>query len=493
MGGLNLKHLGKPFAAISGKEYVGIDFSGNSLKIAHLRAVSGRIEVVNLISRNIQALSDDDIAKIIKSSFPQLSARTLDVVNVIPTHVVITKNIEIPSTNPKEIKEIISLQAGRHTPFSREEIIVDYLDIGTHKRSYTKILLIIVSRNVIKRQFDIIERAGLKLDRVFFAPEAVGLSTSRILKLDPQEAPLAVVNIDEGFSDFTVVIKDRVIFVRNIPIGATHLGEEPDKYQSRFADEIKSSLETYQSEDIERAPTTIAVTGAIEDLKNLVVVLNERLKIPCKAVSYFRNIILSNEAFNKVTLAKHLSYFNVISSLLCSKEMKIDLVPEEVRVRKALEERGKDLITAGVLVLTIFVFVFLILISNIYFSSAYLSKLDDQYKPLSQEAGKLEVDYAKISLLKSYLAKRGFSLEVLSELYSVLSDNLTVADIKYDDQGKFSVRGTAVSMSDVFTFVEKMEDSKFFKDVKTKYTTKRKDGSRDVTDFEIVCTREQKK
>ena len=46
-------------------------------------------------------------------------------------------------------------------------------------------------------------------------------------------------------------------------------------------------------------------------------------------------------------------------------------------------------------------------------------------------------------------------------------------------------------MSIVFAFVDSLEKSSYFKDVKTRYTTKRKDGTRDVTDFEINCLLEK--
>jgi Tfp pilus assembly protein PilN len=63
--------------------------------------------------------------------------------------------------------------------------------------------------------------------------------------------------------------------------------------------------------------------------------------------------------------------------------------------------------------------------------------------------------------------------------------DLKLTDVKFDEQGRFSVRGTADTMSTVFSFVEYMEKSKYFKDVKTKYTTKRKEETKDVADFEI--------
>jgi Tfp pilus assembly protein PilN len=90
-------------------------------------------------------------------------------------------------------------------------------------------------------------------------------------------------------------------------------------------------------------------------------------------------------------------------------------------------------------------------------------------------------------MIKNYLLKRGFALEVLTELYNIAPLDLELSDISFDEQGKFSIRGTSESMSIVFSFVENLAKSKYFKNVKTKYTTKRKVGIKDFTDFEIIC------
>jgi len=47
-------------------------------------------------------------------------------------------------------------------------------------------------------------------------------------------------------------------------------------------------------------------------------------------------------------------------------------------------------------------------------------------------------------------------------------------------------------MSAIFSFVDEMGKSKYFKDVKTKYTTRRKEGEEDVVDFEIAALWERK-
>jgi len=135
--------------------------------------------------------------------------------------------------------------------------------------------------------------------------------------------------------------------------------------------------------------------------------------------------------------------------------------------------------------LTMAVLIFSVFLTNIYAKSTILKKLDKKFQTIHDDARELEASFTKINLIKDYLSRRGYALEVLGELYAIITDDMLLNDIRFDDQGRFSVRGTAEAMSSVFSFVEKLGKSKYFRDVKTRYTTKRKEKLKDVTDFEI--------
>jgi Tfp pilus assembly protein PilN len=284
-----------------------------------------------------------------------------------------------------------------------------------------------------------------------------------------------------------VVFKGKPIFSRSISIGAGHFLTERDRYQARFIDEIKGSLEAYQNEDIERVPKSAVMTGAIADVGYLETPVAEALRLPLTRSPYLKNATLSQAALNAITVANKLSFLSLVACLVARKDLRVSLVPEEIKLRRAIEQRGRDLIKTGIFMLLVFMLLFLILLSKIHFKSAYLEQLSDEQKVLSLQARALEKDLAKINLIKGYLAKRGVSLEVLTALYELAPQEVQLSDIRFDEQAKFTIRGTATSMSAVFSFVDSMDKSKYFKNVKTKYTTKRKEGLKDVTDFEINC------
>lgn len=215
------------------------------------------------------------------------------------------------------------------------------------------------------------------------------------------------------------------------------------------------------------------------------------MHIPTHVVSYYQEPIFSDEIIKKLSSVGHLSFLNAIAPLMAASQLKVNLIPEEVRLRKNIEDRGRDLIKTGIFILSISVLISVIFISKIYFKSAFLKSLKSKYTDINAEAEQLEKTFGRTMMVANYLSTRGYSLEVLTDLCAITPINLSLADIRYDAQGKFFLGGTAESMSVVFSFVDKMEKSKFFKDVKTKYATKRKSEKRDVVDFEIVATLEK--
>jgi Tfp pilus assembly protein PilN len=486
MFGINLKRFNPLANKERKRELVAVEFSAQSIKIAYVKTFPKTPELTKVFYKDISGLSDMDIWHALRSCISELPVKNAKIISVIPSDLVISKNIEIPSVNPKEIKEIINLQAGRHTPYSREEVIVDYLEIGTYKRSYTKIILLILTRYNLKRQLEILEESGLTPERVLLAAEGISHFLPHLLTAEAHDSVLCVAHLDSVTTDFIILFKRKMLFIRSLPIGARDLKSDKEKSQLRFIAELRKSLEAYQGENIEKAPNLFICTGSTDVLKDMETDLNNALHMPVRIVSYFSALSVTPEVLRQVSLIKEVSFFDTIAPLLSQDEVKIDLIPDELKLKRSIEERGSDLIKTGIFIMTIFVLLIFILITKIYFKGLYLKELTQKFQTLHREAKDLERDSTQVAIIKNYLLSRGHSLEVIAELYTLMPLNLRLSDIRYDAQGdKFSLSGSAETMSVVFSFVDSMEKSGLFKDVKTKYTSKRKDGVNDIADFEI--------
>ena len=151
------------------KKYLTISINDGVIKIAQATS-SGNLEKVS--PRFIYGNSrGDEAAKALKSLLAPFN-RKLPVICVIPANAATAKNIEVPSTDPEEIKSIINLQATRHTPYSREEVLISYINLGMNASNNTRLLLVIViaiwSRSGSRSWRD----RGLNVDKILFVPEA---------------------------------------------------------------------------------------------------------------------------------------------------------------------------------------------------------------------------------------------------------------------------------------------------------------------------------
>jgi len=480
------------FPHIGIRDVVCISLSGDNLKLAYAKISPTRKEIVDLVSYEIQGLSDEEITKSIQSSLNSLKLVSPEMIIIVPPHTTIAKNIEIPSLDEQEIREIVDLQAGRHTPYSREEIIIDYINIGAYRENYTKILLIIVTLNVIRRQIDILEKTNLKIEKVYFSPELIACACSSVLKLGKEGTVKTIIHIDASFTDFITVTKGGVIFVRSIPIGRQHLLNEQERYQMRFVEEVKKSLETYQAEDIGPLPEEIILTGSAKDAEELKDLLNQMLFIPVKFFSYLEHVPMASQELKKSLSAGQDSFLDVIAPLINPDHVQINLIPEEVKLRKKFEEKSRDLVTSGICVMIILAMLCFSLISSIFFKSSYLTRLSEKYEPVIEVSKRLENDFSQMRAIKNVLKNRNVALDVLAELYNLIPSDIQLSGIKFTLQGKFSIEGNSRTMGTVFSFIGDMEESEFFKKVESRRTTKRRVDDQEIVDFEIICTLEDR-
>ena len=326
--------------------------------------------------------------------------------------------------------------------------------------------------------------------KISIVPETICRIYLHISNVKPEGGPISIIHISDDFTDFSVSLENKIIFMRNFPIGMQYFLTEKEKYKEKFTGEIKRSLESYQSEDIERTPSQIVLTGAIEGIEDMKPVLEDALSIPITIIPYLDRFSIKKDVLNFISSSKSISFLDVISPLFISDELVINLMPGEVKLKRMLEIRGKEIIKMGILIMAAFVLACGILMGNIHLKGAYLEKITLKYHSINQKAQGLEKDFSRMQIVRDYLSNRGYSLEVLSELYSVILPDIYFNNIKFDEEG-LSVKGTSESMSAVFMLVSKMEKSKYFQNVKTKYTTKRKEEEKDLTDFQITCAFER--
>jgi len=468
------------------KSYIGITLDEEAVKIIHFKAAPSGHKIAGITKRNVVGVSAEDLPGTIRSALEDVEAKKAAAFCTIPASLVTTKNIEIPSLDTEEIKSIIDLQAGRHTPYSREEILIGYISIGIFQRNYTKILLVIVNRDVIKQQLGILESAGIMIDKVIFAPEGIARFYAQVLDVKEEDIPVGIIDVAHSTTNFSIEFNKTIATCRSIPLGMGHLIKEGQEAQEKLVTELVQSLEAYQSEDINKPPETYILTSDDAKIKELQPILQEKLKANVKIMPYLDYIQADQPVMLKfVSEYNDDSFLNIIAASDCIAEAQIDLTPEEIKTQRAIEEKGREIIKSGVFGIALLILICVVFFSKVHFKNIYRQKIREEYAQKRKQVVALDRIAQKTQIIKEYVNNRMVSLDVIEELYKLTPEEIYLQNMLMDENGTISIQGISESMSIVFNLVSALDKSELFTNVNPKSTTDTKDRGKDVAAFNI--------
>lgn len=102
-----------------------------------------------------------------------ISLRDLDVVMNVPADCVLRRHVALPLAAQENLREVLSFEMDRHTPFKSSEVVFDYRVIrADHESKRLDVDLAVVPRELIERAGRIAESFGLTLDGIGVADEA---------------------------------------------------------------------------------------------------------------------------------------------------------------------------------------------------------------------------------------------------------------------------------------------------------------------------------
>ena len=112
------------------------------LKLAVLEESRGGRTITRLLKRDAAGETVGGFLNKEKINYDEL-------IIILPRNQVTIRNLELPSVDQDEIRDIINIQTGKQTPFARDEVIEDYRLVGSSRQRYTKVLLAIVQKTVV--------------------------------------------------------------------------------------------------------------------------------------------------------------------------------------------------------------------------------------------------------------------------------------------------------------------------------------------------------
>jgi len=448
------------------------------LKLAAVKTTFKGPEVISLVAKPIASLSPEEVNQELREQIKKLKFIPSPLILSFPRNLVTMRNLHLPSRNPKEINGMIELHISKQVPYPKEEIVGDYQILGLDEAGFSKVILAIVHRQVLRRIFDILNNIGL-------FPEKVELSSQGVLSwflfnqkehLDPSQI-YALLDIDSNFTDFMIVGKNNLLFSRSIACGSEQIFNEEIR-KTKFISELKQSLVIFQSEEINKKPTKVFISGSI-DVSGLDKFLEKELNSAVEMIKLPKGL--------PAEVPREISVSAVLGLASEPSRKRINFILPEIGIRKALKERSKELLFLGSLLMFVLVISCGIFLGKMHNRSVYLKLLNKRFGEIGRSIEELDTMQKKIKIIEDCLSARILSLDYLYQIHRFTPKEITLKMITFEADSKITLRGQALAMSDVFKFITTLEDSGYFKDIQTKYTTKKRTTDKDISEFEIVC------
>lgn len=472
-----------------------VDLSGGHLRLVRGQMTNGGCTVEDAVFKKLTHVSDADLLKEVLEYFKAAHVFPREVLCVVPSKLFISKNVEIPSTEKEEIAKIIDLQAGRFTPYSRDEIVIDFLCMETPNQHYTSVLLIIVNRALVDRYCRIFEDLGISVKIGIAAESMARVYRNWLVPSDqlPKGTVLGGICIAEDASDLIITDRNQIIFVRSISVGFEHFQAGKEPAAAEFIRELNQSLAAYHEQGVGSPIISLALTGLWEESEWL----SREILQGCPLLQKFGTQIQPKKfedqfevaaSFSaKESSAKPAAFFDLAAAIEKSKEIQIDLIPKEIKLKRRFRDESREITTLGIMLMTIMFVLSFFLYTKIYFKNVRMQKMTEAGKESFEEARMLERVSTKNRVVRKIIKNRGKGLSAFNQATEFLGESTYLSHLDYDLEGYLNLGGTTESMSQVFALVNRLEASNYYVNVKAMETKSRREGTKDVADFEIRC------
>ncbi|WEK53394.1 MAG: pilus assembly protein PilM [Candidatus Cohnella colombiensis] len=384
-----------------------------------------------------------------------------------PTQNVIIRRMHIPSTNVKEIEQLLALEVETtlHLPF--EDPIYDYVTLDTNDDG-TSLLVFAVSKQLVSTYVDILTDAGLKVKGIDLTATALARAIEAQENTTLDDTML--ISLDTSNMEVYMFHKGYPVFVRSITLGeqqnvsGNHLSEQQ---LSEMSAEISRMLNFYQF-NIQEGTTRIIetiITGFEEGSQLLL----ERLPLSIPEMN-FRTITFNSFASEDKEIPDIDLFRDAIGlSLPARSDRQINLLPStDVEIKRF-----------PLVAMVLFVVWACCLVAILYTYNSKQSDLTDQNQLLQQvkdEITLLEskivsqnttvvVEYNPMDAIDKIKQFRRNPGDVLEQINGILPQGGTIRTISYG-MNQVSLTSLFNKLDDVSDFLIELKQLPFVEEVK---------------------------
>ncbi|OGX09576.1 MAG: hypothetical protein A2Y06_00155 [Omnitrophica WOR_2 bacterium GWA2_37_7] len=464
-----------------------VEITDSHIKVLQSKILKGKTVVCSCDIHSIREHSDEEIEHVLVAVFEDKKILTEDIVLVISRRLAFVKYMRLPSNNDVEIKKMIGLQLVNNMPYSQDEILFKPYILERERSGYTKLLVLIVQKEIVSRYLKLFEKVGIVLSQVTLS--SIGILNWFIYQESENRKKIKdaviLVNIDVLHSEICFCCHDRLFFSRSVNYGSNDLSE--GKIES-LVEQICLSIDAYKKENMGPDIGRLKIVSDLPQASSFKDRLEDALKIEVAVIAPFTNVLCQkNMHFAGIKNFTGISLAVGLGLILSDIRGLVNFTPQEVHDNK--EEKLRRMKWIRTLALFILAFS---LLSGIFGLELYQKKLylEQLKKRINEAAPEVRAAIDKkliVEVLDKELKSRVFIPDLIDEIYDLTPEMISYRSLFLTGDNVFTAQGFSESGSSVNDLRANMVKSRMFKEVNLQFATKRKLYKVEVIDFKITA------
>lgn len=319
------------------KEVVGIDIGSSSVKVVQLKDNKGALQLLNvgIFPLPPEAIVDNTlmdsaaISSAIRNLIASLGIKIKDVVCSISGNSVIIRKIVLPAMPQEELEDQISWEAEQYIPFDINDVNMDFqiLSPDNNDPSKMNVLLVASKKDIINDYVSVFTEAGMQLSVVDVDSFAVQNAFEANHDFSSEDI-IALINIGASVMNINVIKDGITLFTRDVQMGGNLYSEEIQKQlglsshdaeigkllahesnnealrnvtlkvNETLAQEIRRSLDFYNSTATDDRISGVYVSGGCSKVYNLIHTISEKIGLPVDEVNPFAKLKYNEKDFD---------------------------------------------------------------------------------------------------------------------------------------------------------------------------------------------------
>ncbi|MFZ5801238.1 MAG: pilus assembly protein PilM [Candidatus Omnitrophota bacterium] len=470
-----------------------VEFTDTHLKVCQSKDTpSGKI-IAQLLFENLNVASDADLAKSLSVLIARLKLPPGKVIGVLPRSQATMRFLRLPSQDPVEIENMIGLQIAKHTPYSKEDVVVDYLLAGKDDEGHSLVALVIAHKDAVNRYVNIFKTAKLNLNQLTLSSQGICdlyLYYQGKLKMALKKETVLILEVDKASTEACFYFENNLLYSRPLQIGSSQIIEEQT---ASLLEELRLTISSFNKENPGSAPKRLVLAGSIPNIDSLSKKLETELSLEAEIINPRLELpIEKNISLPLSWTSGEVSAGAVLGFALQKAAKPLNLLPRRIIAEHRQEKERKEMVSSLVLLGVIFgmlVTGFFIKVSK---QARYLDALVRSMEENREKVKTIEAMSKRMAVIREIVSPAVSAVEIIYDIYAVFPTDMTLSSLEYDETGNVVLEGSATLMSRVFDLQGRLEQAAHFKDVEVKFVSKRNTPAGEVCDFKITCQVDRK-